>query len=195
MKEETSVRRAAPQDASEIGRVHVACLHETYTGLMPVEWLATRTVEERTALWKNVIENPVARSTMAVCVAEQGGEVCGFGSCGPQRVEFVAEMGFKGEFSAIYVLRRFQRQRTGLKLMHGLAVALLENGIDTAALWCLRDNTGARRFYERLGGEFLLEREGPEIHAGQIEIVYGWRDIASLVKQLDAWSDASADSR
>ena len=180
MKEEVSIRRAAPADAAAIGRAHVACLHETYTGLMPNEWLATRTVEERTALWRNVIEDPVARSTMAVCVAERDGEVCGFGSCGPQRVDFVAEMGFAGEFSAIYVLQRYQRQKIGVRLLRDLAAALLENGIDTAALWCLKDNIGARRFYERLGGEFLMEREGPEFHAGQIEIVYGWRDVAQL---------------
>jgi len=92
------------------------------------------------------------------------------------------------EFSAVYVLQRFQRRGIGLGLMHGVAAALLENGVDMAALWCLKDNTGARRFYERLGGEFLLERAGPEIHAGQIEIVYGWRDLAA---QLEVWSDAN----
>ena len=188
MKEETSIRRAAPADSVAIGRVHVACLHETYADLMPREWLATRTVEERTTRWTSILEEPAANSTIAVCVAECGGEVCGFASCGWQRAEFLEDLGFAGEFSAVYVLQRFQRRGIGLGLMHGVAAALLENGVDMAALWCLKDNTGARRFYERLGGEFLLERAGPEIHAGQIEIVYGWRDLAA---QLEVWSDAN----
>jgi ribosomal protein S18 acetylase RimI-like enzyme len=180
MKEETFIRRALPTDAAAIGCVHVACLHETYTDLMPPDWLAARTVEERTSRWKNILDEPVACSTIAVCIAECGDEVCGFASCGQQRTEFLKESGFAGEFSAIYVLRRFQRRGIGLALMYSVASALLDNGIDAAALWCLKDNAGARSFYERIGGEFLLEQVGPEGHAGRIEVAYGWRDLAQL---------------
>lgn len=180
MRDDASIRIAGPADAAAIGRIHVACLHETYTDLMPPEWLAERTVEERTARWKIVLDEPAACSTIAVCIAECEGDICGFASCGWQRTESLKEMGFAGEFSAIYVLRRFQRQGIGLSLMRSLAAAALERGIGTAALWCLKDNEGARRFYERIGGEFLLERVGPEAHAGRIEVAYGWPDLAEL---------------
>lgn len=147
MREGTFIRIAGPADATAIGRVHVACLHETYTGLMPPEWLAERTVEERTSLWKTVLDEPAARSTIAVCIAECEGEICGFASCGWQRTQSLKELGFAGEFSAIYVLRRFHRQGVGLALMRRLAAAALESGIGTAALWCLKDNENACRFY------------------------------------------------
>jgi GNAT superfamily N-acetyltransferase len=169
-----------PADAPAIGRVHVAGLHETYTDIMPPDWLAARTVEERTSRWKGIIEEPIACSTIAVYIAECETEVCGFASCGWQRTEMLKEAGFAGEFSAIYVLRRFQRRGIGLALMRSLALVLLDNRITTAALWCLKDNAPARSFYERVGGEFLLEQVGPEIHAGQLEIAYGWRDLAQL---------------
>jgi GNAT superfamily N-acetyltransferase len=180
MRQETSILKATPGDASAIGRVHVACLHETYTGLMPSEWLAVRTVEERTSRWKEILDDPAACSTIAVHIAERGGSVCGFASCGSPRTEVLKELGFAGEFSAIYVLRRFQGQGTGVALMRSLAAALLENGIGTAALWCLKGNSRARRFYERIGGEFLIEQAGPETHAGRVEVAYGWRDLLQL---------------
>jgi hypothetical protein len=66
--------------------------------------------------------------------------------------------------------------------MHSLASALTETGINAAALWCLKDNADARKFYERIGGEFLIEQQGSEAHANCIEVAYGWRDIARLGK-------------
>jgi hypothetical protein len=47
-------------------------------------------------------------------------------------------------------------------------------------VWVLRENAGARQFYERIGGEFVDERE--EIHEAfaLIDIAYGWRDLAQL---------------
>jgi ribosomal protein S18 acetylase RimI-like enzyme len=194
MTEETSIRRAAPADAGAIGRVHAACLHETYTGLMPSDWLAARTAEERISRWKNILDEPDACGTMAVYIAECGGDVCGFASCGWQRTESMKESGFAGEFSAIYVLQRFQRQKIGVKLMRDLVAALLENGVDSAALWCLKDNSGARRFYESIGGEFLLEQVGTEEHANRIEIAYGWRNLGGLAERLESSSRKNAGS-
>jgi GNAT superfamily N-acetyltransferase len=193
MKEEASIRRAAPADAAAIGQVHAACLHETYAGLMPPDWLAARTVEERTLMWANILDEPAARSTIAVYIAECGGGVCGFGSCGWQRTEFLKELGFAGEFSAIYVLRRFQRRGIGLKLMRGLASASLKEGIGAAALWCLKDNAGARRFYERINGEFLLEQMGTEAHANCTEVAYGWRNLAGLAARSETPGRENAD--
>jgi ribosomal protein S18 acetylase RimI-like enzyme len=188
MKEEASIRIATPGDASAIGRVHVVCLHETYTGLMPSDWLAVRTIEERTAQWQRVLDEPAACSTIAIFKAEYEGEICGFASCGQQRMEFLNEMGFAGEVSAIYVLQRFQGRGIGRALMRCLALALSEDDICAAALWCLRDNTPARRFYEKIGGEFLIEQQGTEAHANQIEVAYGWRNLGRLMTSANEGS-------
>ncbi|HEX3664442.1 MAG TPA: GNAT family N-acetyltransferase [Rhizomicrobium sp.] len=182
MNDEASIRSATPADAAAIGRVHAACLSETYTGLMPADWLAARTEEERTSQWETVLNQPAACGAIAVYLAERDGTICGFASCGWQRTELLKRSGFIGEFSAIYVLRSFQRRGVGLSLMHSLASALTETGINAAALWCLKDNADARKFYERIGGEFLIEQQGSEAHANCIEVAYGWRDIARLGK-------------
>jgi ribosomal protein S18 acetylase RimI-like enzyme len=184
MNEGASIRTASPADAAVIGRLHAACLNETYAGLLPAEWLAAQTVEERTRRWERILDEPAAFGAIAVYVAESEGEICGLASCGRQRTEFLKDEGFAGEFSAIYVLRRFQRQGTGRTLMRALTSALLGNRIEAAALWCLKNNWPARRFYESIGGEFLLEQPGTEAHANAIEIAMGWRNLAKLTGLL-----------
>jgi len=42
--------------------------------------------------------------------------------------------------------------------MSSMASRLLEQSRKAATLWVLRDNAGARRFYERLGGKLVGER-------------------------------------
>ncbi len=180
----TVIRSATPADAAVIGRIHVTCLHETYTGLLPPDWLFAQTVEDRTSRWKIILDAPAASGAVAVEIAECEGGICGLASCGWQRTELLKDFGFIGEFSAIYVLQQFQRRGIGLALMRSLVSALLERGIGTAALWCLKDNTSARSFYERIDGAFLLEQPGTEAHAESIEVAYGWRDLARLRELL-----------
>jgi hypothetical protein len=62
-----------------------------------------------------------------------------------------------------------------------MAASLRDRGHANAAVWVLRDNLGARRFYEALGGEAtgvegVWSIEGLEIP----DIAYGWRDLAGL---------------
>ena len=48
-------------------------------------------------------------------------------------------------------------------------------------VWTLGENP-CRRFYERLGGEFVAEKE---IEIGEqklVEVAYGWKDLNVLVE-------------
>jgi GNAT superfamily N-acetyltransferase len=115
-----------------------------------------------------------------VFVAEDGGRAIGFGSCGPQRNEALTRAGFGGEFGAIYVLRSHQGRGVGRSIMAALARALSAEGHGAAALWVLRDNAPARRFYERLGGIVVGEQIDEQPGATLVEDGYGWRDLSIL---------------
>ena len=107
--------------------------------------------------------------------------VVGFGSCGRQSVAELSEK-FDGEFQAIYVLKAAQRQGVGRQLMITLAEDLLQRGFRSGSLWVLRENAPARRFYERLNGQIVGEREE---RRGQdtvlSEIAYGWQDLKAML--------------
>jgi ribosomal protein S18 acetylase RimI-like enzyme len=140
------LRAAAPADADAIGAVHVAACHESYRGIVPEAMLAALSVEGRSAMWRTILDDPAASGAVAIVVAEVGGTIAGFGSCGRQRDDMLAQTGFDGEISAIYLLSAHQRRGIGRALMAAMAQALAGDGHRAAALWVLRDNAPARGF-------------------------------------------------
>lgn len=175
-------REAHSGDAAAIGRVHVAAWRETYAGLLPDSLLADLSAEARSAMWRAVLDDPAVFLGTSVFVAACGEEIVGFGSCGRQRDEGLAQAGFDGEFGAIYVLRSRQRAGTGNRLMGLMARRLLVQGLSGAALWVLRENAPARAFYERLHGAVVGERQDEEAGVVLTEVAYGWRELSALVR-------------
>lgn len=175
------VRAATPDDAASIAAVHVAAWRESYAGLLPEAMLSTLSVGERTGRWARAL-----RAMASVFVAERDGEVVGFASACPQRDRTLAARGFTGEITAIYVLRRAQGWGVGRHLMAEVAHCLREREHQSASLWVLRDNQSARRFYERLGGEIIGEKEDRREDVTLVELAYGWRDLSALANLIDA---------
>jgi ribosomal protein S18 acetylase RimI-like enzyme len=173
------IRPATIADAGAIAAVHVAAWRESYEGLAPPQVLTALSVEERTERWRAILSesDPARRSSVFVACAESG-SAAGFASCGPQRTEALAERGYAGEFSAIYLLKAAQRRGVGRRLMSLMAADLRVRGLEWASLWVLRGNFSARRFYEKLGGR-RIGVEG-QWH-GVPELAYGWRDLGRLV--------------
>jgi ribosomal protein S18 acetylase RimI-like enzyme len=124
------------------------------------------------------------RGFTAVYLAERDGSIIGFGSCGSQRTEDLKTQGYDGEFSAIYVFRAFQRQGIGSRLLGKMSLDLLERGFGAAALWMLRENLRARRFYEYHRGQVIAEREDVRDDAVLVELAYGWPDLKKLERMV-----------
>lgn len=177
-----TLREATQDDAPALGALHVASWLETYTGLVPAEFLTGLTVEARTAMWSKILGDPEASSSTAVFLAEDDGRLIGFGSCGRQRDEALANEGFSGEINAIYVLRSHQGRRVGRSLMAAMSQALLAHGHPSATLFVLGANSPARTFYEALGGEIVGEKLDERPDATLVEVAYGWRDLSRLIR-------------
>ncbi len=173
-------RLATADDASAIGAVHVASWRDTYAGLFPQELLDGLSAESRAAMWAMALDAPACSNGTRVYVAESTGEIVGFGACGGQRDDAMRERGFAGEIGAIYVLRSHQGAGVGRALMSLMARDLLARPLPGASLWVLRENVGARRFYESLGGAITADKEVVEADANFHEIAYGWPDLMHL---------------
>jgi ribosomal protein S18 acetylase RimI-like enzyme len=175
-----NIRIATPEDARALGAMHIASWHETYTGLLPDKMLSALSVESRAAAWAKIMREPATGRSTAVYLAEHQGTIIGFGSCGAQRTESLEAQGYAGELSAIYVLREFQKRKIGTHLLRAMSSDLIGRGFNAAALWVLRDNLTARRFYERYTGHVIAEREDVRDDAVLIELAYGWPDLKEL---------------
>ena len=168
-----NVRPAQVADAPAIASVHVAAWRSTYRGLISDEFLDSLDEVTYTQRWGRTL----AEGSSRVYVASDGPEVVGFASGGRERA---GEGGFAGELYAIYVLRDAQGQGHGRRLVEAVVAGLRELGLENMIVWVLRDNAGARRFYERLGGLFVREQPITLGSALLQEVSYGWRSLDAV---------------
>jgi GNAT superfamily N-acetyltransferase len=176
------IRIATPADAPALGKMHVASWRETYAGILPDKMLSSLSVDGRAAAWAKIMQEPETEDSTVVYLIEHEGSIIGFGACGAQRTEILKDKGYDGEFGGIYVLRAFQRQGIGASLLAKMSFDLLGRGFSAAALWVLRENPVARRFYEHHGGEVVAEREDVRGETVLLELAYGWLRLKELYR-------------
>ena len=167
------VRPAVLGDAAAIARVHVATWRTAYRGMLPGDFLASLTEAHYADRWRRGIGDGASR----VFVAEDTSGVVGFASGGRERA---GEDGFGGELYALYVHDRAQRRGYGRDLVRAVVGGLRDMGLSDMIIWVLRDNTGARAFYERLGGTYVRAQPitiGPTLLD---EVSYGWHSLDDL---------------
>lgn len=139
------IREANAADADGIGYVHYNSWMETYTGLIHADFLATRSIARST----DIFRQSGCRNTT---VATADGRIIGFCGYGKARDADVPD--FCGEIHGIYVLRPYQHDSIGKRLLEYAKDQLREQGCTMAYLWVLQGNTRAIQFYERNGFYF-----------------------------------------
>lgn len=172
-----NIRQASPRDASAIAGVHVATWRAAYAGIVPHEFLASLSIEQRSRFWRERIENPAPSGCLFVATTPQEG-VVGFASGGPERTQ---DPKYTGEVYAIYILPSHQGIGLGGRLFRAAAQALADSQLHSLLVWVLEANP-CRRFYEFLGGQ-QVRRRVIEVGGAQLaEVGYGWDDTAVLTR-------------
>jgi GNAT superfamily N-acetyltransferase len=170
------VREANLNDVQAIARVHIDTWYTTYKGIIPESYLAKLSYQQRESAWQKTLEN-TTRTSQFIYVAENNSrEIIGFANGGKERT---GDRAYKGELYAIYVLKAYQRQGIGSKLILSVTNKLSELGFNSMLVWVLADNP-ACRFYETLGGEKVYDKQ---IERGGVilkEIAYGWQNLTIM---------------
>ncbi|HWS30094.1 MAG TPA: GNAT family N-acetyltransferase [Clostridia bacterium] len=138
---EFSLRGMRPDDIEGKAYVHWKSWQEAYTGLVDQSYLDALSVErsvERAHHWPD--------NTL---VAEEDGKIVGFACYGVCRNEDLTDC---GEVYAIYVLEAYQKHKIGYALMNACFERL--TAYPKIAVWVLKGNEKAIRFYERYGFRF-----------------------------------------
>jgi len=172
--ERLTFRDATPDDANHVGEVHVRARAEAYPAFLPPERVNWRPLAERQQQWREFLSGPGYGRDHFLVVLEQRGEIVGFSAGGPQRS---GDPQFKGEVWSIYVLRAWQRQGHGRRLMEETARRLLGAGHPALIVWTQEANAPARGFYERLGGTYVRTRTMASFRI----VGYGWPDARRLL--------------
>jgi len=118
--------------------VHYKSWQETYAGLVSDEYLSATTLEKCEKLAHRFNDNTF--------VAKIRDKVIGFVNYGEYRGTDLSE---HGEVYAIYVLKEYHGAKIGYELMN--AAIKISADYNKIAVWVLKDNTQAIKFYERYG--------------------------------------------
>ena len=144
------MRSAVAADAPAIAEVHVASWRAAYRGLLPEEYLDSRTVEVRTQQWNVTFADPERGH---ILVAVLGDRVVGFAQVRSSG-DADAPPG-TGELLTIYLHPDAWDRGLG-RALHDEALQRLEaDGHRSATLWMLSTNDRARRFYLRHGWSLI----------------------------------------
>ncbi|MFY1701011.1 MULTISPECIES: GNAT family N-acetyltransferase [Micromonospora] len=147
-----TIRREGPADAEAVARVHVRCWQHAYSGIMPAQVLARLNV----AAWaqrRRDVGTAEPEHPFTTLLAEADGQVVGFTSYGPYRVDQNrADLDpAYGELLALFVEPDHWGDGTAPALLAAARDGLAGRGWHEYRLWVLADNVRARRFYERAG--------------------------------------------
>ncbi len=123
------------------GYVHWKSWHETYTGLIDPAYMERLTLEKCIATARRWPDN--------ILVAKDGDQVVGFVGFGASQDDTISDC---GEVFSIYVLADHHGQQVGFELMNAAFAKLSE--YKKIAVWVLKGNERAIRFYVRYGFRF-----------------------------------------
>lgn len=143
-----SIRRATPDDADAIARVHVDSWRSAYRGLVPDSHLERLNYEIRAKGFRESI----ASGAEETYLVEQAGDLIGFLTLGGCR-DADLDAALTGEIWGIYLAPQYWRRGVGRQLCHEAEKMLISRNYRQAVLWVFEGNASARRFYEAMGFE------------------------------------------
>lgn len=171
-----TIRRARTGDAEAIARTRIDGWRQSYKGLVPQASLDAMSVEASAPPWQRVLAAPGDRAS--VFVAEGDAGVVGF-AAGNRLDE--PRHGCDAELTGIYLARDVQRHGLGRRLVGTVAAERAAQGATGMIAWALAGSAPARRFFEALGAELVIEQPFEWDGAPLVEAGYRWLDLPALV--------------
>ena len=175
------VREARLGDEAAMARVSVDSYRAAYRDQIPEESLMLYTYEESERNWARALRelSEADEREEYIYVAENdAGDMIGAAMGGPEGSNHPL---YTGEIYFLYLLPSYHRQGIGRLLTISVVERLVEQGLDSLLIRVLQANAPARRFYEALGGQLVLEEQIEEYGAVLDQVAYGWSDVSELL--------------
>jgi ribosomal protein S18 acetylase RimI-like enzyme len=160
-----NIREWIYNDAHAIASVHVKSWQTTYRGIISDDYLDSLDISERTKRWGKNLSDPDQK----VFVALEWENIVGFATCEKsEELEW-----YDSTLSSIYLLAEYQWKGIWSELFHACTSYLQSLGCRSMYIWVLADNP-AKKFYEKMGGEYINEKEVLIGEEKYIEYAYSW---------------------
>lgn len=166
-------------DTQAIARLHALSWEQNYRGEFSDHYLDHEVWEDRLKTWTARMENPSAEQY--VIMAKEGDTLCGF-ACVYLRHDPV----WGALLDNLHVLPSWKKNGIGRKLMQKAAEWVWhQDPTSKMYLWVLESNAGARKFYERIGGQLAEKTIMSNPGGGESPVLqYVWPDLIQLVEKF-----------
>jgi len=132
------IRRATQADLQEIAAIHIESWKDSYTDILPAEFLAGQINQVFEQHWSRI---EIQKGDLVLVAGEDS--LIGFAAVWCRPIPFIDNL---------HVKPSQRSKKVGSALMEAVAKELINEGHYTAYLWVFESNEKALRFYERLGG-------------------------------------------
>ena len=134
------VRKAEKEDVRQIAEILVEDWQKAYRGIIDSDFLDSMNADER-------YEIEIKRYDKFI-VASDDKEILGYAW-----LETADDEAADCEIIALYVKYEKRKNGIGKLLMQHAEKVFQESGKKKMIIWCLKENTESRRFYEKTGGK------------------------------------------
>ena len=138
-------RKAVPEDAYAMAALLTRAWQKAYRGILSDALLDGINIEERSGWIRKVIQT---KPEFVYYVLESSGDVAGVAGVCACRDEDLPGV---PEIVVFYIRPDLQGTGLGREMMRRTLDIVLPSNNQPVALWVLRDNHGARAFYEKMG--------------------------------------------
>ena len=146
-----NIRKAIVSDASAFATVNINTWKVAYKGIIPQDYLDSRTVDDKIPKWaeriSNTKENKKEMFVAEIC-DQNGSEIVGFSMGGPSHFE---DYKIDGDLHAIYILPKYWKQGIGTLLFNAIIKGFMKKQYKSMVIWALKENS-ACEFYKKMGG-------------------------------------------
>ena len=177
------IREAELRDAAAMARVMVDSFRSAHRDHIPEESLMKLTYEESERNWARTLGELSGSDETGECifVAENdAGDLIGVAMGGPEGTNHPL---YTGEVYVLYLLPSYHRQSIGRQLTGHVVERLSKQDMHSLLIRVLKANAPARRFYEALGGQLVLEEQIEEDGVVLEQVAYGWLDVSELLSR------------
>lgn len=160
-------------DAEAIARIRVESWQDAYAHILPFHVLARLDAQVDLERIRGRIERG------GVFVAEIDDVVVGYATIAPPEVESIDT---QFQLFSLYFVPTAYGTGAAYALVAHVAAAILDKGEERLSVWVFRDNLRARRFYDKLGAEYVCEDFYAIDGVRYPDIGLIWRDLRKLIQ-------------
>ncbi|MGQ3052246.1 MAG: GNAT family N-acetyltransferase [Roseateles sp.] len=145
-----TLRLLLDSDADDVAALHATSWRSAYRGIVPDAFLDQEVFAERRAVWRERLQGPATAPAFGIVAEDAAGQMVGFAYVLPGHDPVCGTL-----VDNLHVHPDLKGGGIGRRLLQAVVRELGPAHTQPLHLWVLDQNEAAKRFYARMGAEFI----------------------------------------